>query len=701
MAPVIALGGASLGLSAGVSNLLGGIILSVAGGLLQLLLAPKPPKPDDGKSAIQTAISPCQFCYGTARMAGAIAFYESPAGTLYYSAAITAHPIDSILQYWLHDDAVNTDSSDEVLGVAGGGDGRYHHGKLQMAGTLGPVPNAPFWRITADLTEEQWGSRHRGDGCATLSARFKDAGSDEQQKIFPFGVPKPGMTIKGYKVFDHRVGGQDWTNPDTWQWSNNPVICLIHYLCFSKFGPQRSYERCILPVIDRWMVQADICDEAIPLKDGGTINRYELGGFATTENDPHAILALFLSSMDGHLVERGGTIILWVGKWQESTVTITDDDILGYYMQFDLPDEEAINRLDMSYTSPDHKYNQVPTDPFVNDEDQLARGYVRQQPFDLIWVQHNAQARRLGKREMFRLRQLRGKIRLKLHSLNAAYERVVYVQSSIIPRLNGQWIEVRPGTRTNLTQGGFIDLEFSLIDPSIDDWSPAADEGEPPPNPDEFVDDGPQPPSDINYVAEQFQLTGGSFAVRLAVSFDAPAEPENNNLGYRVQWRVAVDTGTENAWTTVVFSSPPEDVGGVLTVRTGVVPGDTTLDVQVASQTSRGTLSVYSVPVEVDTTVDNVAPASVEDLIYTAFTDTVKLEWDSPNTPSFNSAYVYQNTVNDLGTATLLNIVYGAPASHQTYTTGGGLSGTYYFWVRSANESDVLGTAVTTGAVVV
>ncbi|MCC7623182.1 hypothetical protein, partial [Klebsiella variicola] len=113
--------------------------------------------------------------------------------------------------------------------------------------------------------------------------------------------------------------------------SKNSVLCLLWHECFNPFGTKRDYTRAILPVIDMWMEEADVCDEDVAKASGGTEKRYECNGFDSAERDPKAGTNAILATMDGWMADRGdGALLIVAGKVREKyIVEITDADILG------------------------------------------------------------------------------------------------------------------------------------------------------------------------------------------------------------------------------------------------------------------------------------------------------------------------------------------------------------------------------------
>jgi hypothetical protein len=517
----LTVGGLAIGATA-IAHVLSFVIVAGISVGLYLLTAPPIPKPEDGKLPVQETVAPRQYCYGAARLSGPMMLRETNrrvasggssggggGGNLCTVVALTSHEIDSFRNIYLNDNKCQFSGAPIPDPTFPGGhhvdvqaDGRYGADRVHITTRKGVVPETYMPMFTGvSLDSALWPSTSRGDGIASLGMLCSDGSPDastpdSQSRRYPYGAPNPSAVIHGYRVYDQRFPAQildpataagglpTAAETATWAWSNNPVLCIMHFLCFSEFGFRYPYDLAIAPVIADWNHQVNICEDRFDtIADGPlSINRYELGGFANTDNAQKEVLRIMLAACDGWLVRRGdSSCLIRVGKFEASGVVLTDDDIIGFSYQNGLSDEDVINRLDMQLTSQDHAYTQVECDPFNDSPDQISRGHVRESLMDLAWVQDYRIARRLGKREFYRLREpLRGSLDLKLSAINAAYERWIYVQSDLIPALSNRYIENRL-CRFSLTGTPSIHMEFIGIDPTkLEAWA-TSNEGKAPP----------------------------------------------------------------------------------------------------------------------------------------------------------------------------------------------------------------------------
>lgn len=605
---------ASLGFSATVSAFLGSaataLVTTAATIGLQMLLAPKPPKPEDGKIPKTQSVPHRWWGVGRVRVAGAYMLWESRDNMLYAVQAIAGHRIQSVNRYWLHDDEVTLDETGTTII-----NGSRYRNKVKIFYRLGLVPETPYEAIVDAFADEApgsqaWTNDHRGDGQASLGMTVKAANQNNQAKNFPYGPPSLSVEADMALCWDFRDPAQDPEDPDTWEWTRNSALILAWHQCFNPFGHKRDYTRALVPVLDMWKEEADICDEDVPLNGGGTEKRYECNGFDTTENDPKVGTNAILATCDGWICERGDGALLFIcGKFREKYVaTITDADIVGHQIQYDVLFEDEINRLVPKFTYPAIDYATSDTDFFEDPDAILLAGRVLAQDGVYQWCHQWRQARRLGLRDWRRLKEkVSGALDLRLSAINAVFTRWVRLQTPLsLPRLSGKLVENRKSTLA-LLQGGF-NMEIVQHPEDIDAWNPATDEGRQPPVPPKpNVDDIITPV--INLV--QAKASNGSVYIRVVI-----IDPEDDTLTPVVRYRVADydGLGTPGAWIEKEF---PDAVpsGGYVNLNTDVVPNDKLLDIQVSFKTSKGD-GDWSATTTVASTVDTVAPLSL-----TSFTE--------------------------------------------------------------------------------
>jgi hypothetical protein len=654
---------------------------------IQALTAQKPPKPDDGKAPITQAIPYRQWAVGRVRLAGAYMLWEAKGSKLYAVQAIAGHRIKSVNRYWLHDDEVFIDGS----GVTTNDDvGRYGN-NVTILSRLGLPTETPYAPLVADLASAGvWTNNHRGDGQASLAMIAQSVDAKNQQSRFPYGIPRLTVEADGAYVFDYRISS-DPGNVSAWVWTRNAALILCWHQCFNEFGHHRSFAKAILPVLDMWIEEADICDEDVPLAAGGTEKRYECNGFDTTENAPKVATNTILGSCDGWLCERGdGALLLTVGKFRESRVGVLyDGDVVGHQIQYNQLFEDEINRLVPKFTYPATDYTTSDTDFFEDTASQLEAGRVLAEDADYQWVHQWRQARRLGKREWLRIQQkIKGSIDVRLSGVNAVYSRWIRLNTpKRMPRLNGKLIENRKST-LSLLQGGFS-MDIVQHPENIDDWAPSVDEGQQPPVPSNPGNANLDTPVINTAIAV---ASGGSVYIQVQI-----VDPVDSSLTPTVRYRIA-DTGAglPGGWSEKVNPDATAS-GGFITLVTDIVPADSALEVEAAFVSSSGKYSDWSPAEDIFSTSDPNPPDVVTAVTAMGGHGSAAFSWTAPNSANYSGSRLYWNTVNTFSTASAISPPeYGAPGATDSRTITL-TAGDKYGWVVAINRSGVSAAAVATG----
>jgi hypothetical protein len=690
----LGLTGAALSTAVGISTAIATTAITIG---IQLALAPKPPTPEAARVPMKQAIPYRIWGVGRTRLAGAFMLWESKGPVLCAVQAIAGHRIKSFNRFWLHDDEVTLNGS----GVATASNGRYRD-NVSIYSRLGLPTETAYSQLVGLFAADPdpiWTNNHRGDGQASLAMLASADRQKDQNKTFPYGLPSLSAEADLTYCWDFRDPAQDPDDPSTWEWTQNCAVILCWHLCFNEFGFGLDYRKAILPVIDMWAEEADICDEGVPLAGGGTEPRYQCNGTDTTENGPKAALNAMLAACDGHLVARGdGARILTVGKFRESRcVTLSDADIIGHNIQYGVYPQDEINRIIPKFTYPETGYTTCDTDYFEDVPAQLTAGRVLAQDGVYQWVHRWRQARRLAIRDWRRIQEkVKGSIDVRLSGINAVYARWVRLATPVrMPRLDGKIIENRKSTLA-LTSGGF-NMEIMQHPDNIDSWVPATDEGTQPPVP---TPPGASsiPTPVINLV--QAKPNGASVYIRVVL-----VDPETASLTPVVRYRLADNgTGSPGAWVEQTFPDAAigVPVAGFIDLNTNIVPSDKLLDVQAYYLSSGGAPSPFSATANIISTADPNAPGVATAVSATGGVGQATFNWTTPNSANYVGANLYWNTTNTITGATLVSPPeYGAPSTADSRVVTGISVGTRYGFVRSFNGSGIEAAAVGTGAFVV
>jgi len=602
---------AAVGVPSAVATVIANIVVIAAGVAIALLLAPKPPKPEGGTISVQQDNPPITYVYGDeVRVAGAIALKEAFDEDLIIIQALAGHEVEFTGTYYFNDDRF-TLTGGIRSGRPTGMDG-HKYNDVDIDTRLGLATETNYAQTTA-LSGGMWPSTARGDATASMQSVCPAGKIKYFTDHYPVGQPDPSAVISGTRIFDPRDEDQDPDDPTTFKFvrTNNVALQIIHFYCFSPYGPGKDYHKAIEPWLDEWITEIDLCDEFVP-KKVGTERRFTSAGFTTTEQDDRSTLKVLRESCAGKLIELGdGAVRLWTGVFRAAEFTLTDADIIDCKLIVGREQPSAGNAFICKYTSRDNDWTTVPTDPFEWTEDQTRWGRREQIEIERRWIYSTGQASRILKRFYLQTKQAtKGTLRLHWSGLAAAYEQNVAISSNTLPpRLRNCTIEVRKAVISAMT--GIVTIDFVLTSAEIDAYDPATDESDPAPVPAKPAREAQYVPANVDAFAFH---QAGSTLVSVDVSFDTPEKSPGvyRALDYRVQWRVQdIGGGVPGAWNFQFFDDvPATDPRTHLIV--GVVPDNTILEVEVRSETrSKGTPSDWSDTVEVDTGATAVVPGFV------------------------------------------------------------------------------------------
>ncbi|WP_417462862.1 phage tail protein [Kordiimonas sp.] len=102
-----------------------------------------------------------------------------------------------------------------------------------------------------------WTSAHRGRGVAYSWLRFFNS---EKKPQFT-AEPEVKALVRGLRVYDPRQSGQSFSNPATWQYSNNRALVILNYL-MAPYGFNAGEDEID---IDSFITAANKCDEMVSI----------------------------------------------------------------------------------------------------------------------------------------------------------------------------------------------------------------------------------------------------------------------------------------------------------------------------------------------------------------------------------------------------------------------------------------------------
>lgn len=558
-------------LTIGGATAIGGMLLNIGlsvglSALASALFRPQQPKPEDVQQSFRQPTAPRVRHYGRVKVSGPWVFAEAKEGIFHKVIALGEGPFDAIEEVWVDDKNVTSaiDGNGRVQMQPWTGTG--HDSLLRIQYRLGNTPETAYGPLVSTFPE--WTADHRGDGVASLYAT--QFASDQQfyLKRFPNGINTSYRVVARASKVKNPVTGAI-------EWSDNAAAVIRDYMTH-KDGMRLPESLFTTPLAQAgWVAAYNRANENIPIKAGGTEKRYRLWGSYRLDERPADVLGRMLACCDGRIVPTpDGGLTLDIGHWQEPSVIIDADAIVGFS---DLGRGRDVmttaNTIRATYLDPNQDYQAADADPWADEDDVSERGEIaKDMQFNM--APSHSQARRLMKLEWFRANpSWVGTFTCNLRGLAAFGERFVRIQYPLFG-INSVF-EVQD-FRFILGEGGIVQgvtLQVQSMPETAYQWDPSQ-EGTAPVSDRTEVDDTlpvPEPPT----------VAFGPGPVAILTFPPSPS----NILNYRVRVKKTADT----EWQT---SAPLENDATSFT--TAQLAPETEYEFQLAFQTERGRLGEWS-----------------------------------------------------------------------------------------------------------
>ncbi len=167
---------------------------------------------------------------------------------------------------------------------------------------------------TADTTlvglAQGWTSTHTMEGCAyvVVEAHWSDAVLRTP--------PSLSFEMEGATLYDRRKdttaggsGAHRLDDPSTWEYSDNPAVALDHYMLGRYWNGLRVMGVGLDPddvPYARFAAQANVCDETVALKAGGTQKRYRAHGLIFSDDEYDTTIKKLCTAMAASPADFGG-----------------------------------------------------------------------------------------------------------------------------------------------------------------------------------------------------------------------------------------------------------------------------------------------------------------------------------------------------------------------------------------------------------
>lgn len=520
-----------------------------------------------------------------------------------------------------------------------------------------------------------------------------DAGSNgSRAERWPATPPEVMVDGNWSLLWDPRDPGQDPDDPATWAFSRNQALATLDAL---RRNPLRPYDVRNLWV-ETFSWAADAADEAVPVKVGGTIPRYEANGIlvfadGTELEDQVQPLA---DAGASRFMRVGGRLGLIPGVWSEPVATITDmlDDQDMSFNRY-RPSSELLTAVTARYISPLRAYEDASTPVYTLAGAQAEDGGPEKLgTFDLRFITDHRQAQRvvkiLGMRTRMQ-RSLGGALPPSAFNLVAGSTVTVNLDAPY-HRRNGIYEveEIHPGAAPVGIEDGSValmcpaslretsaavyawDAEMEEKEVAIEEWDPEVG--------------GVKAPGMITLLSDASTAitSGGSTLPRVRFSFD----PSLSSSVISYEWQYKKDA---DLWQTGgLIDAGMLDGGGDLFgfLMPVVVGASYTIRARAVSPVGASEW-VASLPIVASAGSYTAGPPAPVSAI--GGSGQIAVTFKAPNAPSYRAMEIWVATVDNTGAASLLfGPIYGPPNDTKTeIQTGLGSGATRYYFGRSIDQN--------------
>ena len=324
------------------------------------------------QATVRGTVEPQKLIYGQALVSGPISFV-GVAGTenrdLYHVIVLAGHPCTAITDIHFDDMVIANGAINSAGNVIAGTFGPQNgtticvvRKKLGDQTTADSVLDAAFGTINS--------SEHIGTNLTYIVTKFTL--TDESQEVWDKYLPQDiKAVVKGKKIYDPRqdntstyydasvgVATQRSTNSATWEWSENPVWCLVDYMRDDTFGMNVNISKIDLA---KAVTAANQCDASVSVPSGSE-KRFTCNGVLFGTVSHKANINKLLSAMNGMLTYTNGKFVIRAGAFEAvgTGLSLTDDHLAGpVKLKTSFERNERFNTITGTFIDPSNNYKQI------------------------------------------------------------------------------------------------------------------------------------------------------------------------------------------------------------------------------------------------------------------------------------------------------------------------------------------------------
>lgn len=582
----------------GVATTVGKLVaigLSLAAAVLSTALQSKP-KATEAQSQARiggvTSAPPYRYIYGRVRIGGYRVFSHVKGNKLFLCYLLNSRPSDSIESIEFDSRRIEwaNDSGNNIYDMSRGAaiTTAPFNGLVRTWIGRGNQTTPPDAILSEISNQDILANSDAWNGNTVLWVSLDYGASASARERWISTPPDIRVTGKWSKVYDPRDSDQLSTDPNTWKYRSNAALIALD-LARDKRGLNRMDN---LINFDSFSSGADVCNERVPLKAGGTERRYRIGGVVEMGGQESAKMESVLDVAAAKLVDVSGKLTYIPGVWQDPDLTLTD--VVGAHMEYSDLSTDTPNTVRTSVIAESRSWQETEI-PLLQDPIALSNDafIVREARLDLPLCPSPTQAMRLQRIALRRARLERSlTAEFPPHAYAAHAGGVVAVDLDGFQPANGFYTVDRLEPRFQESGSGIsmtIGLTLMEASPDVYEWN-ADDESDFPSSDD--IDNTPTPlasPGPLTIVSDTRNLGGGVYIPQAVITFlssDSAAV-----IAYNVQ-RKTVDGVWQNVAT--INADTDTETGYSYVEVEGVSFGET-YDFQVFAIASDGRRSSPSI----------------------------------------------------------------------------------------------------------
>ncbi|MCP8895356.1 hypothetical protein KYK29_10460 [Shinella daejeonensis] len=656
---------------------------------VQSLFVQKPsvPRPEDGSYNLKQNVPSLPIVYGTVKKGGDYVFLEETEGTAYHIIVWSGRRINGFTRHYLHDKPVTLDADGFVIDPDHFVLGATKYVRIRWRD--GEAASTAYGLVVSAFGV--WTNNHRGDGLASVLMLCKTAPQKDYLKIFPNQMPEHSAIGQGALLYDPRKdstrpggsGPHRWGNPDTWEFSRNLALIRLDHLT-KPYGGKLSYSDMYM---QDWMHAADVADEDVTNRSGGSEKRYHGGIWFRANNDPIEVGRQLDEAGEMVVYERaGGQIGVHAGEYVEPTVRLTVDDIFSISVDKNRRKNATVLAVRGRYINRTNHFNTEDAAIYGSPYGVLDDNSERTKTFDNVCIQSHNHCQRKQKLTFTRANARRVTVSADYRAAKgAAYSRFVrvhYPSRGLVEAV----IEVT-GTVNRDLRNMRISFSGIVVPASLYAFDAATEEGTPGEVIEVVPDTGVPVPENFSASIRTEVVAGGGTAAFARATWTL----DDVSLVYELEWEPTDLSEPARS----IFSDP-----GKASVRSAYLADGKEYRLRLRAW-GGGTSSDWTAYQTLTATADPVAPGPVANADLIGGVEQAEFEWKAPNSANYFASRLYLNTSNTMTGATLVGTEYGPPATADSRVITGLSAGTYYGFIVSINASGVAASAVATGAATV